>query len=232
MSGRALALIENGKRIAAEVLEASAADIEFSDGLFSVVGTDRHVGLAEVAEATAEGEDGGLSGVGEFGTETYTYPNGCYVCEVEIDRETGTLDIVKFVAVDDIGTVVNPLLAGGQVTGGIIQGIGQAVHEGCIYDSESGQLLTGSYMDYRMPRADDVPAVELNFIEDYPCKTNPMGVKGCGEVGSIGAPPAVVHAVLDALSEFGVSAIDMPVTQEKLWRLMNGEAQTAAPADV
>jgi carbon-monoxide dehydrogenase large subunit len=229
----ALALIENGKRIAAEVLEASAADIDFADGIFSVVGTDRRVGLAQVAEAAAdpkfaaEGEEAGLSGIGEFGTETYTYPNGCYVCEVEIDRDTGALDIVRFVAFDDIGTIVNPLLAGGQVTGGIIQGIGQAVHEGCIYDSESGQLLTGSYTDYRLPRADDVPAVELNFIEDYPCKSNPMGVKGAGEVGSIGAPPAVVNAVLNALSEFNVSAIDMPLTPEKLWRLMNGNAQTA-----
>ena len=226
----ALALIENGKRIAAEVLEASAADIEFADGMFSVVGTDRRAGLAQVAEAAAdpkfatEGEDTGLSGVGEFEVEAYTYPNGCYVCEVEIDRDTGALEIVKFVAVDDIGTVVNPLLASGQVIGGLIQGIGQAVHESCIYDPESGQLLTGSYMDYRMPRADDVPSIELNFIEDYPCKTNPMGVKGCGEVGSIGAPPTVVNAVLDALSEFNVSNIDMPVTQEKIWRLMNGNA--------
>ena len=230
----ALALIENGKRIAAEELEASAADIEFADGIFSVVGTDRRAGLAQVAEAAAdpkfaaEGEEAGLSGVGEFGTETYTFPNGCYVCEVEIDRDTGALDIVRFVAFDDIGTVVNPLLAGGQVTGGIIQGIGQAVHEGCIYDSESGQLLTGSYMDYRMPRADDVPAVDLNFIDDIPCKTNPLGVKGAGEIGTIGAPPTVVNAVLDALSEFNVSAIDMPVTPEKLWHLMNGNAQTAA----
>ena len=230
----ALALIENGKRIAAEELEASAADIEFADGIFSVVGTDRRAGLAQIAEAAAdpkfaaEGEEAGLSGVGEFGTETYTFPNGCYVCEVEIDRDTGALDIVRFVAFDDIGTVVNPLLAGGQVTGGIIQGIGQAVHEACIYDSESGQLLTGSYMDYRMPRADDVPAVDLNFIDDIPCKTNPLGVKGAGEVGTIGAPPTVVNAVLDALSEFNVSAIDMPVTPEKLWHLMNGNAQTAA----
>ena len=112
--------------------------------------------------------------------------------------------------------------------GGIIQGIGQAVHEGCIYDPESGQLLTGSFTDYRMPRADDVPVIDLNFIDDIPCKSNPMGVKGCGEVGSTGAPPAVVNAVLDALSEFGVSAIDMPITQEKLWRLMNGNAQSAA----
>ena len=230
----ALALIENGKRIAAEVLETSAADIEFTDGIFSVVGTDRRAGLAQAAEAAvdpkfaAEGEEAGLSGIGEFGTETYTFPNGCYVCEVEIDRDTGAFDIVRFVAFDDIGTVVNPLLAGGQVTGGIIQGIGQAVHEGCIYDSESGQLLTGSYMDYRMPRADDVPSIDLNFIDDIPCKTNPMGVKGCGEVGSIGAPPTVVNAVLDALSEFNISAIDMPMTQEKIWRLMNGNARTAA----
>ena len=153
-----------------------------------------------------------------------TFPNGCHVCEVEIDRDTGVLEIVKFVAYDDIGTLVNPVLAGGQVIGGVIQGIGQAMHEGCVYDSESGQLLTGSYMDYRMPRADDVPDVDLNFVEDIPCTSNPMGMKGAGEVGSIGAPPAVVHAVLDALSEFNVSAIDMPVTSEKVWRVINGNA--------
>ena len=230
----ALALIENGKRIAAEVLEASAADIKFSDGDFSVVGTDRRVGLAQVAEAAtdpkyaADGDEPGLSGNGEFTTSVPTFPNGCHVCEVEIDRHTGTLDIVKFVACDDIGTVVNPLLAGGQVAGGIVQGIGQAVHEECIYDPESGQLLSGSYMDYCLPRADDVPAFDMNFIDDIPCATNPMGMKGAGEVGSMGAPPAVVHAVLEALSEFNVSAIDMPVTQEKIWHLMNGSAQTAA----
>ena len=229
----ALALIENGKRIAAEVLEASFADIKFSDGDFSVVGTDRRVGLVQVAVAAtdpkyaADGEQPGLSGEGEFTTRVPTFPNGCHVCEVEIDRDTGTLDIVKFVACDDIGTVVNPLLAGGQVSGGIVQGIGQAVHEGCVYKPESGQLLSGSFMDYCLPRAGDLPAFEMNFIDDIPCTTNPMGIKGAGEVGSMGAPPAVVHAVLDALSAFNVSAIDMPVTQEKIWRLMNGNAQTA-----
>ena len=226
----ALALIENGKRIAAEVLEAATADIEFADGTFSVVGTDRRVSLAQVADAAADpklaadGEDPGLSGSGDFEAESSTFPNGCYVCEVEIDRDTGSLDIVNFVAFDDIGTVVNPLLAGGQVAGGIIQGIGQAIHEGCIYDDESGQLLTGSYMDYRMPRADDVPALDMKFIDDIPCTTNPMGIKGAGEVGSIGAPPAVVNAVLNALSEFEVSAIDMPLTPENIWRHMNGDA--------
>ena len=229
----ALVLIENGKRIAAEVLEASTADIDFADGVFSVVGTDRRVGLAQVAEAATDpkyavdGEEPGLSGNGEFKTAVPTFPNGCQVCEVEIDRDTGTLEIVKFVVFDDIGTIVNPLLAGGQVSGGIVQGIGQAVHEGCVFDPESGQLLSGSYMDYCIPRADDLPAFEMEFIDDIPCTTNPMGMKGAGEVGSMGAPPAVVHAVLDALSEFKVSAIDMPVTPEKIWRLMNGNAQTA-----
>ena len=225
-----LALIENGRRIAAEILEAAADDIQFDDGVFSVVGTDHRATLAQVAEAAgdpkfnSDGDLPGLSGEGEFGTELSTFPNGCHVCEVEIDRETGVLDIVKFVAYDDIGTLVNPVLAGGQVTGGVIQGIGQAMHENCVYDPESGQLLTGSYMDYRMPRADDVPDVDLNFVEDIPCTSNPMGMKGAGEVGSIGAPPAVVHAVLNALTEFNVSAIDMPVTPEKVWRLVNGNA--------
>ena len=229
----ALALIEKGKRIAAEVLEASAADIAFSDGVFSVVGTDRHVSLAQDAEAVtdpkyaADGEQPGLSGTGEFTASVQSFPNGCYVCEVEIDRDTGTLDIVKFVAFDDVGTVVNPLLAGGQVSGGIVQGIGQAVHERCVHDPESGQLLSGSFMDYCIPRADDVPSFDMSFIDDIPCTTNPMGMKGAGEVGTGGAPPAVVNAVLDALSEFNVSAIDMPITAEKIWRLMNGSEQAA-----
>jgi carbon-monoxide dehydrogenase large subunit len=230
----ALTLIENGKRIAADVLEASATDIDFAEGEFSVVGTDRRVGLAQVAEAakdpkyTADGEEPGLSGNGEFTTGLPNFPNGCYVCEVEIDRETGTLELVRFVAFDDIGTVVNPLLAGGQTSGSIVQGIGQAVHEGCIYDPESGQLLSGSYMDYCMPRADDLPAFEMEFVQGIPSINNPMGMKGAGESGCVGAPPAVVSAVLNALSEFNVSAIDMPITQEKIWRLMNGNAQTAS----
>jgi carbon-monoxide dehydrogenase large subunit len=225
-----LALIENGRRIAAEILEAATDDIQFDDGVFSVVGTDHRATLAQVAEAAGDpkfNSDGnlpGLSGEGEFGTELSTFPNGCHVCEVEIDRDTGVLVIEKFVAYDDIGTLVNPVLAGGQVTGGVIQGIGQAMHENCVYDPENGQLLTGSYMDYRMPRADDVPDVDLNFVEDIPCTSNPMGMKGAGEVGSIGAPPAVVHAVLNALTEFNVSAIDMPVTPEKVWRLINSNA--------
>ena len=229
-----LALIENGKRIAAEVLEASAADVDFTDGVFSVVGTDRRVGLAQVAEAAADpkyaadGEEPGLSGNGEFATGLPTFPNGCYVCEVEIDRDTGTLELVRFVAFDDIGTVVNPLLAGGQISGSIVQGIGQAVLEGCIYDPESGQLLSGSFMDYCMPRADDLPAFEMEFVDGIPSTNNPMGIKGAGESGCVGAPPAVVNAVLNALSEFKVSAIDMPMTREKIWRLMNGNAQTAA----
>ena len=230
----ALAQIEKGKRIAAEVLEASAADIEFADGDFNVVGTDRRIGLAHVAEAAADPnysddeEVPGLSGTGEFKASSPTFPNGCYVCEVEIDRDTGTLEFVKFVAIDDIGTIVNPLLACGQATGAIVQGIGQAAIEGCIYDPESGQLLSGSFMDYRIPRADDMPAFEMEFIDDIPCTTNPMGMKGAGESGCVGAPPAVVHAVLDALSEFNISAIDMPITQEKVWRLMNGNVRTVA----
>ena len=229
----ALVLIEKGKRIAAEVLEASAADIAFSDGIFSVVGTDRRVGLAQVAEAATDpkyaedGEEPGLSGNGEFKTTVPTYPNGCQVCEVEIDRDTGTLEIKRLVVFDDIGTIVNPMLASGQVSGGIVQGLGQAAYEGCIYDPESGQLLSGSFMDYCMPRADDVPQFEMEFIDDIPCTTNPTGMKGAGEVGSMGAPPAVVNAVLDALSEFNVSAIDMPITAEKIWRLMNGNARAA-----
>ena len=223
----ALVLIEKGKRIAADMLEASVVDIDFSDGIFNVVGTDRHVNLTQVAEAAMnpkyaeDGEEPGLSGNGEFTTGLPTFPNGCYICEVEIDQDTGAFDIVKFIAVDDIGTIVNPLLAGGQTSGSIVQGIGQAVFENCVYDNESGQLLSGSFMDYCIPRADDLPAFEMKFIDDIPSTNNPMGMKGAGEVGSMGAPPVVVNATLDALSVFNVSGIDMPITQEKIWRLIN-----------
>ena len=162
--------------------------------------------LQRTPKYAADGEQPGLSGEGEFTTRVPTFPNGCHVCEVEIDRDTGTLDIVKFVACDDIGTVVNPLLAGGQGfrwhrPGGSVKRSTRDVYN----KPESGQLLSGSFMDYCLPRADDLPAFEMNFIDDIPCTTNPMGIKGAGEVGSMGAPPAVVHAVLDALSAFNVS---------------------------
>ena len=202
-------IIEAGKVLAGDLLEAAVADIVFAEGRYTVVGTDRGVGLAEVAP--------GLNAEAEFVATGKTFANGCHVCEVEVDIETGAVEILGYTVVDDIGNVLNPLLAEGQVHGGLAQGIGQALFEVCVYDAESGQLLSGSFMDYHMPRAGDFPAISVTF-DGVPCTTNPLGVKGVGEAGVTGAPPAVVGAVVDALSEFGVRHIDMPLTPEKVWR--------------
>jgi carbon-monoxide dehydrogenase large subunit len=158
-----------------------------------------------------------------------TFPNGCHVCEVEIDPDTGATRILRFVVVDDFGTVVNPLLLAGQVQGGIGQGVGQALLEDCLYDPESGQLVTGSLMDYAMPRADNVPAIEFSY-NVVPCTTNPLGIKGAGEAGAIGAPPAVINAIVDALSEYGVEHVEMPATAERVWRAIN-KSRTAKAAE-
>ncbi|MDH3229830.1 MAG: xanthine dehydrogenase family protein molybdopterin-binding subunit [Alphaproteobacteria bacterium] len=223
------ALIESGKRIAADMLEAATADIEFAEGVFSIAGTDRRATLAEIAAAAndparlPDGETPGLSGEATHGSESYTFPNGCHICEVEVDPETGRIAVERYVAVDDFGAVVNPLLLAGQVYGGIAQGIGQALHESCVYD-ENGQLLSGSFMDYGLPRADDLPNIEFVYHEDAPCRTNALGLKGAGEAGAVGAPPAVMNAILDALSERGVAALDMPATPERVWRAIREAA--------
>ncbi|MEX0923344.1 MAG: xanthine dehydrogenase family protein molybdopterin-binding subunit [Rhodovibrionaceae bacterium] len=215
-------VIETAKKVASHLLEAALEDIAFDDGVFSIVGTDRRVTLAEVGKAALEGDtpDGEARAIREtadYDAEAMTYPNGCHACEVEVDAETGRVKILRYVVVDDFGTVVNPLLVGGQVHGGIAQGIGQALLENTVYD-ETGQLLTASYMDYCLPRADDLPEIELTLVEDMPCTTNPMGVKGAGEAGCIGAPPAVMNALRDALEPLGVTRIDMPATPERVWR--------------
>jgi aerobic carbon-monoxide dehydrogenase large subunit len=214
-------VIEKGKVIAADRLEAAVADIELTGGVFRVVGTDRMLTLRETAEAA--GADG-LSADDRFMGEVPTFPNGCHVCEVEIDRETGHAAIVAYTVVDDFGTVVNPNLLRGQVHGGIGQGVGQALTERCVYDPESGQLVSGSLMDYCLPRADDLPDIAIALRDDVPCATNPLGIKGAGEAGAIGAPPAVINAIVDALSDFGVRHIDMPATPEAIWRAMRGAA--------
>jgi aerobic carbon-monoxide dehydrogenase large subunit len=165
------------------------------------------------------GLEQGLDEKAHFMPAASTFPNGCHVCEVEIDPETGAAEIVRFVVVDDFGTVVNPLMLAGQVHGGIAQGVGQALLEAVVYDEGSGQLVTGSFMDYAMPRADDFSPFEFSY-NVVPCTTNPMGIKGAGEAGAIGAPPAVVNAVVDALSEFGIEHVDMPVTPLRLWQTM------------
>ena len=224
MLGAAKALIERGTRIASHLLEAAAEDIEFAAGAFRVRGTDRVVTLAEAARAARGGKvpdalAGELAGDLEYRTEGLTFPNGCHVCEIEVDPETGAARLARYAAVDDVGRVINPLLVHGQAHGGIAQGIGQALLERVVYDRETGQLLSGSLMDYALPRASDLPALTVDTHE-VPCPTNPIGVKGAGEGGATGAPPAVIDALLDALAEAGVTHIDMPATPETVWRAL------------
>src|SRR3954454_3608218 len=219
-------IIAKGKRLAAHLLEAAEADIEFavndSGGNFAVAGTDRRISITEVAKAAFQigrlppGLEGGLFETGTFSPADTTYPNGSHVCEVEIDPDTGELEIVSYVVVDDVGTVVNPIGLKGQIHGGVAQGLGQAVMERVVYDRESGQMLSGSFMDYAMPRAADMPFMK---VESNPCPTrlNPLGAKGAGEAGTVGALPAVVNAVLDALAPLGVTQIEMPTTPDRVW---------------
>jgi carbon-monoxide dehydrogenase large subunit len=214
-------IIEKSKRIAGDLMEAAPADIEFADGTFTVAGTDKSVTFAQVAAAAYLPErqrDGefGLSQRAAFAPKASTYPNGCHVAEVEIDPETGVVRLVSYTIVDDFGVVVNSLLLAGQVHGGTVQGLGQALFEHTVYDPESGQLLSASFMDYRLPRASDLPMISFD-TNNVPCKTNPLGIKGAGEAGSIGAPPAVINAIVDALSELGVTHIDMPATPLRVW---------------
>ena len=215
-------LIAKGRRIAAHLFEAAEADVEFADGVFTVAGTDRRLGIEEVARAAfdparqAPGVEPGFDESGHFTPPQPTFPNGCHVCEVEIEPETGHIDILRYLVVDDFGTVINPLLLAGQVQGGVAQGVGQAMLERTVFDSETGQLLTGSLTDYCLARAEDLPAIEFAY-NIVPCRTNPLGVKGAGEAGAIGAPPALVNAVVDALAELGIEHLDMPLTPERVW---------------
>jgi len=215
-------IVEKGKRIAAHLLEAGEADIEYRPGRFAIAGTDRGVSFTEVVTASfdpahlAPGMTPGLDETARYEREGFNYPNGAHVCEVEIDLATGIPRIVNYTVVDDFGRIINPLIVRGQVVGGIVQGIGQALYEDTRYDA-SGQLTTASFMDYSLPRADDLPSITLDLFEGAPTRTNPLGAKGCGEAGATGAPPAVVNAVVDALKEFGVVHLDMPLTREKLW---------------
>ena len=234
VDGAALDVIKKGKKIAAHVLEASEADIEFDDGRFTIAGTDRRMTLFEVAAAAADPrrrpagiEDGGLNGTSGFTPPASTYPNGCHIAEVEVDPETGHVQVASYTIVDDFGTVLNPMMLQGQVHGGIGQGLGQALLERCSYD-ETGQLVTGSLMDYCLPRAGDIPHVAFD-MNPVMCKTNPLGLKGCGEAGAIGAPPTIINALVDALQPYGVRHIDMPATPEKVWAAIQaGSAKRAA----
>ena len=216
-------IIAKAKKIAAHALEAAEDDIEFADATFRVVGTDRELPLKEMAGAAyvpsrlPEGLETGLYEVASFSPEIPNFPNGCHVCEVEIDPETGASQVVRYVVVDDVGTVINKLTLEGQIHGGLAQGIGQAFTEQLVYDRHSGQLLSGSLMDYGLPRADEVCSFEMDE-NPVPTKTNPLGVKGAGEAGNVGALAAIMNAVVDALSPLGVTHIDMPATPEKVWR--------------
>jgi len=208
--------------MAAHLLEAAVADIEYRDGMFRVVGTDRSISIFEVAQAAAAGKlpqaFGTTLGAAKWHENpAFAFANGCEVCELEVDPETGAVQIVAVTMVDDSGRSVNPMIVHGQQHGAVAQGIGQALTERCVYDSASGQLLSGSLLDYAIPRADDLPSISVTS-RDVPSPTNPLGVKGAGEGGTVGAPGAVIHALLDALAPLGVTHIDMPATPERVWR--------------
>jgi aerobic carbon-monoxide dehydrogenase large subunit len=212
-------MISRGRELAAEALEAASADIEFRDGRFRIAGTDRSISLAELATFQPQK----IIRVSATETpSTPSWPNGAQVCEVEIDADTGEVSLARIASCDDIGRIINYTIVEGQVHGGIAQGVGQALFEQARYDAESGQLLSGSLMDYAVPRADQFPPMNATFDESIPCNTNLLGVQGCGELGTIGAAPAVVHAVLDALLERGVLHLEMPLTPEKVWRALRG----------
>ncbi len=216
-------IIDKGRKIAAHLLEAAADDVEFAAGEFKVAGTDKKIALKDVAKAAFQaprlpkGFEGGLYETATFVPTDDTWPNGTHVCEVEVDPVTGQVQVLKYSVVDDVGTMVNPVGVKGQIHGGVAQGLGQALMEQVVYDPDNGQLLTGSFMDYAMPRASDMPpmTIESNAV---PTKLNPLGAKGAGEAGTVGAIPAVMNAVIDALSPLGVTALDMPATSQRVWR--------------
>jgi carbon-monoxide dehydrogenase large subunit len=214
------------------MLEAEAGDIEFKDGAFGIVGTDRALPLTAVARAFYRPAmlppqfDVGLEASGSFAAEPPNYPNGCHVCEVEVDPETGAVRLARYAAVDDVGKVMNKLLCEGQIHGGVAQGVGQALMERIVFD-ETGQLISGSFQDYAMPRADDFPELKSELTE-VPARTNPLGVKGAGEAGATGAPPAVIGAILDALKPLGIEHIDMPATPARVWAAINAHGAKAA----
>ncbi|MBF9050029.1 molybdopterin-dependent oxidoreductase [Roseobacter sp. HKCCD9010] len=223
-------IINKAKKIAAHLMEASEGDIELKDGQFSVAGTDKSVAWGDVTLAAyvphnypLEEIEPGLEETAFYDPNNFTYPAGAYACEVEVDAETGKVDVVSFAAADDFGNIINPMIVSGQVHGGVAQGIGQALLEQAVYD-ENGQMVNASYMDYTMPRADDVPFYQVDHSCATPCTHNPLGVKGCGEAGAIGSPPSVVNAVVDALQRGGhdVTHIDMPLSPSRVWQAMQG----------
>ncbi len=225
-------IVAKGKKIAAHLLEAAETDIEFGDGKFTVAGTDRSKTFGEVALAAyvphnypLDKLEPGLDETAFYDPTNFTFPAGTHICEVEIDPETGVVKVERFSACDDFGNIINPMIVDGQVHGGLGQGIGQALLEGCVYDRESGQLLTGSYMDYAMPRADDLPSFDV-ATRVTPCTHNPLGAKGCGEAGAIGSPAALMNAVLDAMAPAGVTHFDMPASPHRVWSALQAAQKT------
>ncbi len=227
-------IIAKGKKIAAHLMEASVDDIEFKDNKFTVAGTDKVKTLTDISLAAyvphnypIEELEPGLDETSFYDPKNFTFPGGCHVAEIEIDPDTGTISVESFVAVDDVGRVINPMIVEGQVQGGVAQGIGQALLENAVYDA-GGQLLSGSMMDYTMPRADNLPNIKVG-TEITLCTHNPLGVKGCGEVGAIGSPPAIINAVIDALKDYGVRHINMPASAPKIWSIIHAGRPAHAP---
>ena len=217
-------MINKARDKASHLLEASVGDIEYRDGFLTVVGTDRRISLFEIARKESGAK---LSVESEGNVDGPSWPNGTHICEVEIDPETGVTRVVRYTTVDDVGVAVNPMLVTGQVHGGVVQGIGQALYEGVAY-SEEGQLLTASYQDYCIPRASDVPPMSVTLDPSAPCKTNPLGAKGCGESGAIGGPPCITNGVMDALSEVGITQLNTPLTPVKIWQAIRDAKVGAA----
>ena len=230
----AVKVIEKGKAIAAHMLEAAVADIAFAGGVFAVAGTDRRVSLGEVARNAHSPTNYprelelGLQDSAVYDPPAFAWSNGAHACELEVDGETGEVSILGYWGVDDIGIVINPMIVEGQVQGGIAQGLGQALRERCVYDGQNGQLISGSFMDYALPRAADVPDIISEFDETQPCTHNPLGAKGCGETGAIGAPAAVVGALLDALQPLGVTDLELPLTPERVWQAIRAAKKATA----
>jgi carbon-monoxide dehydrogenase large subunit len=215
-------VVERGRKIAAHLLEAAPDDVMLRDGKFTVAGTDKGIAFTSVARAAyvprqlPAGMEPGFSETAAFVPPAVTFPNGTQICEVEIDEETGAVAITRYTVVDDVGRMVNPMLVKGQIHGGVVQGLGQGLFEELTYD-RTGQLLTGSFMDYAIPRADDVPFFEVDNHEVL-TRVNPLGAKGVGEAGTVGALPALLNAVNEALAPLGVRHLDMPVTPERVWQ--------------
>ena len=227
-------IIERAKPMAATLMEADPVDVEFKDGQFRVVGTDKAISIIDVAKAAyapagplTDKFGVGLQSTGSYSPNPPSHPNGSHVCELEVDPETGEVVVDRYFVVDDLGRVLNPLIVRGQIHGGVVQGLGQALMEHQVYDRQSGQLLSGSLMDYGMPRADTMPEIEAQ-LEEIPCRTNPLGVKGIGESGTIGAPPTVINALIDALKPLGIDQIDMPATPGRVWQAIANARGAAA----